>query len=136
VLFLISALSTGEALTVDLAGTLSTEGQAPRGRREHFVHLGLITGEAVVLGQLLAHAFLEGEAAARSARDILIGPHSIVFWVLIMVLGFVIPFVGHVYAAGRGRHNRATGLVSGVSLVVSGLFLRYLVIVSAIHTFL
>jgi formate-dependent nitrite reductase membrane component NrfD len=136
VLFLISALSTGEALTVDLAATLSTGGQAPRGRREHFIHLGLITGEAVLVGQLLAHAFLEGAAAAQSARDILIGPHSIVFWVLIMLLGFVIPFVGHVYAAGRGRHQPVTGLVSGASLVISGLFLRYLVIVSAIHTFL
>jgi formate-dependent nitrite reductase membrane component NrfD len=136
VLFLVSALSTGEALTVDLASTLLTRGQAPRGRREHFIHLGLIAGEAVLVGQLLAHAFLEGEAAAQSARDILVGPHSIVFWVLIMVLGFVIPFVGHVYAAGRGRHQPVTGLVSGISLVVSGLFLRYLVIVSAIHTFL
>jgi formate-dependent nitrite reductase membrane component NrfD len=136
VLFLVSALSTGEALTVDLAATLSTRGQAPRGRREHLIHLGLIAGEAVLVGQLLAHAFLEGEAAARSARDILIGPHSLVFWFLIMVLGFVIPFVGHVYAAGRGRHQPVTGLVSGASLVVSGLFLRYLVIVSAVHTFL
>jgi formate-dependent nitrite reductase membrane component NrfD len=136
VLFLVSALSTGEALTVDLASTLLTRGQAPRGRREHFIHLGLIAGEAVLVGQLLAHAFLEGEAAAQSARDILVGPHSIVFWVLIMVLGFVIPFVGHVYAAGRGRHQPVTGLVSGISLVISGLFLRYLVIVSAIHTFL
>lgn len=136
VLFLISALSTGEALTIDLAATLSTRGQAPRGRREHFIHLGLITGEAVIVGQLLAHAFLEGGAAAQSAQDILVGPHSIVFWVLIMVLGFVIPFVGHVYAAGRGRHQPSTGLVSGTSLVISGLFLRYLIIVSGIHTFL
>jgi formate-dependent nitrite reductase membrane component NrfD len=135
-LFLISALSTGEALTVDLAATLSTKGQAPRGRREHFIHLGLITAEAVLLGQLLAHAFLEGEAAAQSARNILVGPQSVVFWVFVMVLGFVVPFVGHVYAAGRGRHQPLTGLLSGISLVVSGLFLRYLVIVSAIHTFL
>jgi formate-dependent nitrite reductase membrane component NrfD len=135
-LFLISALSTGEALTVDLAATLLTNGEAPRGRREHFIHLGLITAEAVLLGQFLAHAFLEGEAAAASARNILIGSQSVVFWVFIMVLGFVIPFVGHVYAAGRGRHQPLTGLLSGVSLVVSGLFLRYLVIVSAIHTFL
>ena len=136
VLFLISALSTGEALTIDLAATISSRGQAPRGRREHFIHLGLITGEAVLLGQLLAHAFLEGEAAAQGARDILIGPHSIVFWVFIMVLGFIIPFIGHVYAAGRGRHQPVTGLVSGISLIASGLFLRYLVIVSAVHAFL
>ncbi len=135
VLFLISALSTGEALTVDLAATLSTRGQAPRGRREHFIHLGLITGEAVLIGQLLAHAFLEGGAAAASAQDILIGAHSIVFWAVIMVLAFVVPFIGHVYAAGWGRHTPATGLVSGGSLILSGLFLRYLVIVSAIHAF-
>ncbi len=136
VLFLISALSTGEALTVDLAATLMTRGEAPRGRREHFIHLGLITGEAVILGQLLAHALLEGGAAAQSAHDIILGPYSIVFWVLIMVLAFVVPFVGHVYAAGRGRHQPSTGIGSGVSLIVSGLFLRYLIIVSGIHAFL
>jgi formate-dependent nitrite reductase membrane component NrfD len=136
VLFLISALSTGDALTVDLASTLLTKGEAPRGRREHIIHLGLMAGEAVILGQLLAHALLEGGAAAQSAHDIIVGPYSFVFWVLIMVLAFVVPFVGHVYAAGRGRHRPLTGLVSGVSLIVSGLFLRYLVIVSAIHAFL
>jgi formate-dependent nitrite reductase membrane component NrfD len=136
VLFLISALSTGEALTVDLMATLFTRGQAPRGRREHFIHLGLITGEAVIVGQLLAHAFLEGGAAAQSAHDILIGPHSIVFWVFVMVLAFVVPFVGHVYAAGRGRHQPSTGLISGTSLIISGLFLRYLIIVSGVHAFL
>lgn len=136
ILFLISALSTGEALTIDLGATILTQGQAPRGRREHFIHLGLITGEAVLVGQLLAHAFLEGGAAAQSAHDILVGPYSIVFWVFIMILAFVVPFVGHVYAAGRGRHQPSTGLISGVSLVISGLFLRYLIIVSGIHTFL
>jgi len=136
VLFLISALSTGEALTVDLAATLMTRGEAPRGRREHLIHLGLITGEAVILGQLLAHAVLEGGAAAQSAHDIIVGPYSIVFWVLIMVLAFVVPFVGHVYAAGRGRHQPLTGIGSGMSLIVSGLFLRYLILMSGIHAFL
>ena len=135
-LFLVSALSTGIGLTVDLTATLSVRDMAHRVRRLPLIHLAVIGLETLMLGMLLITAFLDGGAAAQAARDIVIGPHSIVFWVLIVLPGFVYPFVVHAYAAGMGQHSPASGIGSGIGIVVAGLFLRYLIIVSGIHTFL
>jgi formate-dependent nitrite reductase membrane component NrfD len=135
-LFLVSALSTGMGLTVDLAATLSVRDMAHRVRRLPLIHLAAIGVETLLLGMLLITAFLDGGAAAAAARDIVVGPHSIVFWMLIVLPGFVYPFVVHAYAAGVGQHSPASGLGSGIGIVVGGLFLRYLIIVSGVHTFL
>ncbi|MGD1992042.1 MAG: polysulfide reductase NrfD [Anaerolineae bacterium] len=135
-LFLVSALSTGIGLTVDLAATLSVRDMAHRVRRLPLIHLAAIGVETLLLGMLLITAFLDGGAAAQAARDIVVGPHSIVFWGLIVLPGFIYPFVVHAYAAGVGQHSPASGLGSGIGIVVAGLFLRYLIIISGIHTFL
>ncbi|HIQ00918.1 MAG TPA: hypothetical protein EYH30_02120 [Anaerolineales bacterium] len=131
-LFLVSALSTGVGLTIDLAATLVVPEVSHRIRRLPLIHLAMIGIETLLLGFLLITAFLSGGAAAQSARDIVVGPHSIVFWVLIVVPGFIYPFIVHAYAAGLGRHSPASGLGSGIGIVVAGLFLRYLIIVSGI----
>jgi formate-dependent nitrite reductase membrane component NrfD len=135
-LFLVSALSTGVALTVDLAATLSIPNIAHYIRRLPLIHLAMIGIETLFLGLLLITAFIDGGAAAQSAREIVIGQHSPVFWLLIIIPGFVYPFVVHAYAAGLGGHSPASGIGSGIGIVVGGLFLRYLIIVSGIHTFL
>lgn len=135
-LFLVSALSTGEALTVDLVNTIVARGELPRGRRVHLIHLSLIVAEALLISHLLTHAMGEGGAAAQAALDIIAGPHSVVFWVFIILLAIVFPFVGHIYAAGLGRHMPFSGLSSGISILMSGLFLRYLIVVSGIPVFL
>ncbi|MCX7854578.1 MAG: polysulfide reductase NrfD [Anaerolineae bacterium] len=136
ILFLVSALSTGEALTVDLTATLFVDGRIPRGRRVHLIHLALIAAEAILISHLLIHAFGEGGAAAESAWQIALGQHSPIFWVFIILLAIVFPFVGHLYAAGLGRHLSPSGISSGISILFSGLFLRYLILVSGIHAFL
>ncbi|MDW7991675.1 MAG: NrfD/PsrC family molybdoenzyme membrane anchor subunit [Anaerolineae bacterium] len=135
-LFLVSAISTGEALTVDLAATLFVDGRIPRGRRVHLIHLAVITAEALLISHLLIHAFGEGGAAAASAWEIALGRHSLVFWIFIILLAIIFPFVGHLYAAGLGRHLMPSGISSGISILLSGLFLRYLILVSGIHAFL
>ncbi len=135
-LFLVSALSTGVGLTVDLAATLAVPDVCHYIRRLPLIHLAMIGIETLLLGFLLITAFLNGGAAAQSARDIVVGPHSIVFWVLIVIPGFIYPFIVHAYAAGLGRHSPASGLGSGIGIVVAGLFLRYLIIVSGVPAFL
>lgn len=135
-LFLTSALSTGVGLTVDLSATLSVRDMAHRVRRLPLIHLAMIGLETLILGLLLITAFLSGGAAAQSAQEIVTGVHSIVFWVLIVIPGFIFPFVVHAYAAGVGQHSMLSGLGSGIGIVVAGLFLRYLIIVSGIHAFL
>jgi polysulfide reductase chain C len=135
-LFLVSAVSTGEALTVDLINTIVARGELPRGRKVHLIHLSLIVAEALLISHMLTDAMGEGGAAAQAALDIIAGPHSIVFWVFIILLAIVFPFVGHIYAAGLGRHLPFSGLSSGISILMSGLFLRYLIVVSGIPVFL
>jgi formate-dependent nitrite reductase membrane component NrfD len=132
VLFLVSAISTGVGLTVDLSATLVLRDVQHRIPQLPLIHLAMIGAETVLLGMLLITAFVDGGAAAQAALDIVIGPHSLVFWLLIVVPGFIFPFVVHAYAVGLGRHSPFSGLGSGVGIVVAGLFLRYLILVSGL----
>ena len=131
-LFLVSAISTGIGLTVDLSGTLALPDMQERFRRLPLIHLALIGIEAVLLGLLLLTAFVEGGAAARAAQDIAMGPRSLVFWILIVLPGFAFPLAVHACALGLGRHPRLVHLGAGMGIVVAGLILRYVVLVSGI----
>jgi polysulfide reductase chain C len=131
-LFLVSAISTGIGLTVDLSGTLVLRDMQKRFRRLPLIHLALTGLEAVLLGLLLITAFIEGGAAAQAAQDIAIGPHSLVFWILIVLPGFALPAAVYAYTVGLGQHSRLLDLGSGIAIVVAGLILRYLVLVSGI----
>ena len=135
-LFLVSALSTADALTVDILTTLFAGGRFRYSRRTHLIHLALITAEALLISHLLLHAFGEGGAAAESARQIVLGQHAPVFWIFIILLAIIFPLVGHIYAAGLGWHMLASGLSSGISILLSGLFLRYLILISGVPAFL
>lgn len=130
ILFLVSAISTGIGLTVDLVATISIKHPETRIRRLPMIHLAAIGLETLLLGLLLITAFFQGGSAATSAVAIVSGVHSIIFWVLIVIPGFVFPFVVHAYAMGVGRHSLASGLASGAGIVAAGLFLRYLILVS------
>jgi formate-dependent nitrite reductase membrane component NrfD len=132
ILFLISAISTGIGLTVDLSATLFVPDLQHRIPQLPLIHLALIGAETVLLGMLLITAFVNGGAASQAALDIVIGPHSLVFWLLIVLPGFIFPFVVHAYAVGLGRHSPFSGLGSGVGIVVAGLFLRYLILASGL----
>ena len=135
-LFLVSALSTADALTVDILATILAKAHFPYSRRTHLVHLALITAEALLISHLLLHAFSEGGAATEAARQIVLGQHAPVFWIFIVLLAIIFPFVGHIYAAGLGWHMMASGLSSGISILLSGLFLRYLILISGVPAFL
>ncbi len=131
-LFLVSALSTGLGLTVDLAATLAIGPMEQRVKRLPWIHMAFIGVETLLLGMLLITALIDGGSAARSAQEIFAGTHAIVFWVFIVLLGFIFPFVVHAYAAGLGRHSLVSGVGSGAGITVAGLFLRYLILVSGI----
>lgn len=135
-LFLVSAISTGVGLTVDLAATLSIVHVHKFVRRLPLIHLAMIGAETILLGMLLITAFYEGGAAAQSAQEIVAGSHSLVFWLLIVLPGFIFPFVVHAYAAGLGRHSAFSGLGSGVGIVIAGLFLRYVIVVGGVPAIL
>jgi formate-dependent nitrite reductase membrane component NrfD len=62
----------------------------------------------------------------------MIGPLSIAFWLGVVLLGLVYPFVVHAYAVGAGRHSIASGLGSGAALIIAGMLLRYIVVASGV----
>ncbi|UCC62405.1 MAG: polysulfide reductase NrfD [Anaerolineae bacterium] len=134
VLFVVSAISTGMGLTIDLSATLALPSIHQMLKKLPAIHLALIGLEAVLIGVLLLVAMEQGGAAAQSAVFIMTGSVSITFWVGVVLLGLVYPFVVHAYAVGAGRHSLASGLGSGAGIVIAGMFLRYIIIASGIPT--
>ena len=132
ILFLVSAISTGLGLTVDLAATLAIGPMEQRLKSLPWIHMALIGAETLLLGMFLITALMAGGSAAQSAQEIIAGTYAIVFWVLIILPGFIFPFVVHAYAIGLGRHSPISGVGSGLGIVISGLFLRYLILISGI----
>jgi len=132
VLFLVSAVSTGLGLTFDLATTLATPHAHHEIRNMPLVHVILIGLENVLIGMLLISALHSGGAAAESARLVMTGPLSAIFWSGVVVVGLIYPIVVHMYASGARHHSLFSGIGSGVAIVLAGLFLRYLIVTAGI----
>jgi formate-dependent nitrite reductase membrane component NrfD len=132
VLFLVSALSTGMGLCIDLAATLAVPDLHERYKNLPIVHLALIGLEVALLALLLFMALNEGGEAAESARLILSGSDSVAFWGLVIGFGMVYPLLVHGSALLRKRHGYISGILSGAGVVIAGLFVRYLIVSAAI----
>lgn len=132
VLFLVSAISTGIGLTIDLSATLALPTIHQMLKNLPAIHLVLIGVEAILMGMLLVVALGQGGAAAQSATFIIAGPLSIAFWLGVVLPGVFYPFVVHAYAVGAGRHSIASDLGSGAGIVIAGMFLRYIIVASGV----
>jgi formate-dependent nitrite reductase membrane component NrfD len=131
-LFLVSAISTGMGLSFDLAATLAVPEIHRRYTLMPLIHMLFIGLEVVLLGLLLFFALRQGGEAAESAKLILTGTRSVIFWVLVIAFGMVYPFMVHVYAFARHSHGHVSGVLSGAGIVIAGLFVRYLIVAAAI----
>ena len=131
-LFLVSAIATGVALTVDVAATLYTADIGHRIKGLSLIHLALVLLEALLLGLLLVGALVSGGSAAQAVEIMLTGPYSVVFWVFFVLPAFVFPFILNSYELARGRHSASVGAAVGVGVLVAGLFLRYLILANGI----
>jgi len=132
ILFLVSAVSTGMGLSFDLAATLAIPEIHRRFRYMPLAHMISIGLEAALLALLLVLALNQGGEAAESARLILVGRSSIIFWVVVVGFGLLFPLLVHAYALARQSHGYISGILSGVGIVVAGLFVRYLIVAAAI----
>ncbi len=131
-LFLVSAVSTGMGLCLDLSATLAVPRIHRRFKHLPLIHMILIGLELALLALLLILALNQGGVAAESAKLILLGNRSVVFWLLVVGFGMIYPFMVHVYAYARHMHGYVSGILSGVGIVVAGLFVRYLIVAAAI----
>jgi polysulfide reductase chain C len=132
ILFLVSAISTGMGLSFDLAATMAAPEIHRRYTAMPLIHMLFIGLEVVLLGLLMFVSLSRGGEAAESAKLILMGNRSIIFWVLVMGFGMVYPFMVHVYAFARHSHGYLSGILSGAGIVIAGLFVRYLIVAAAI----
>jgi formate-dependent nitrite reductase membrane component NrfD len=132
ILFLVSAVSTGMGLTIDLGATLAVPHMQRRFRSLPLIHLVLIGLELALLVLFMFAALQQGGEAAQSAALILAGPGSVVFWVLVVGFGMLYPLLVHAYALARDSHGYISGILSGVGIVIAGLFVRYLIVAAAI----
>lgn len=128
ILFLISAVSTGVGLTIDLGATISVPEIARRFHALPIICIVLIGGEALAIAAFLWVALSKGGTAAESANLLLTGEASYIFWGLMVLPGLVYPFVVSAYAIGARRHGMWSGILSGAGTVIAGLFLRFLII--------
>ncbi len=134
-LFLVSAVSTGVALTLLLSETLAPGDTLAPGQtqtetgRLSLVHLVLIVLEVALIALLLAVALGQGGAAESAAQALTTGAHSLLFWLLFVLPGLAVPLIA-LGVAKIGVHSRALALVEGVCILAAGLVLRYLVLIS------
>lgn len=131
-LFLVSAISTGMGLAFDLSATLAVPEIHRRYNHMPLIHMIFIGLEIGLLAWLLIAALSQGGEAAESAKLILIGNRSVVFWILVVGFGMIYPFMVHVYAFARKTHGYVSGILSGAGIVIAGLFVRYLIVAAAI----
>lgn len=132
ILFLVSALSTGMGLTIDLSATLAVPFVQRRFKYLPVVHIVFIGLEAALLGLLFVTALNQGGEAAASAKLILAGRGSLLFWVIVGGFGLLYPLLVHAYALARHSHGYISGILSGTGIVIAGLFVRYLIVAAAI----
>jgi formate-dependent nitrite reductase membrane component NrfD len=132
ILFLVSAISTGMGLSFDLAATLAVPEIHRRYAAMPLVHMFFIGLETLLLALLIFVSLNRGGEAAESAKLIIMGNRSVIFWVLVVGFGMVYPFLVHVYAFARHSHGYLSGILSGVGIVIAGLFVRYLVVAAAV----
>ena len=132
VLFLVSALSTGLGATYDLAATVAMPRFRGQSRAMDLIHIVVIALETILIGILLITSLSSGGAAAESARMVMFGPLGWIFWLGVVLVGLIIPFVVHTLAVGSGRHFLWAGIGSGAGSLIAGLLLRYLIITAGV----
>lgn len=139
-LFLVSATSTGiGAIFLSGAVWFGLTGQAEsRALHDMLVNLGrldmlLIALEALVLYFYLAIVYGRSK---ESVNLLLSGPLAGLFWVGFALVGLVLPFVldwAAIYTT-TGAASLAVAAVSGVFLLVGGLFLRALILAAGLRS--
>jgi protein NrfD len=118
-LFLLSGLSSAAAFVHLIA---RREDERRRLMQADLLFLGL---EAIAIVLFLLGLITASAVHARAAALFLGGPFTAVFWVLVVGLGIVIPFVVQMLAY---RHRTAHTPVAPILVMVGGLALRFVIV--------
>jgi polysulfide reductase chain C len=131
VLFLLSACSTGIAVTI--LGALTVERRVG-GDAETLMglHRAVIVAEGVVLALFLFFAASGSSAAHFSFSRMVDGSEAVAFWLGLVAAGLIVPFVysllGRTSSLARLLHSPGGVVAESVLVLAGGFFLRYLVV--------
>ena len=134
ILFIVSAASTGIALTVlitrlvaaDEVAALPWLGKA--GLVLPVLELALVIILLAVTGTAGGSA---AAAAAASVGNLVSGSYAVAFWLGFVVIGLAVPFVLELMSR-RGSQSKALPMAGEACVLVGGFMLRYLVIMAAV----
>jgi protein NrfD len=132
-MFLFSALSTGCAVLILALSANRKALDATQLRFLYTLDICLITLEFFIVVPYILHGELSVEAVKSSLELILGGPYTLVFWLLFMGTGLLVPLVLEVWevapalVSGKSlHHNRWLAAVTAVLVVCGGYMLRYI----------
>ena len=134
ILFIVSAASTGIALTVlitrfvaaDEVAALPWLGKA--GLVLPVLELALVIILLAVTGTAGGSA---AAAGAASVANLVSGSYAVAFWLGFVVIGLAVPFVLELMSR-RGSQSKALPMAGEACVLVGGFMLRYLVIMAAV----
>lgn len=140
-LFLVSSISTGMGAVLLVVGFQrllkpSSEATQSSGESVHAlsrVDVALIVTEMLVLFVFLFTMIAGGTTEAGSARSLVSGDNSVLFWLGLVVIGLLVPFALGAWTITRsarisGRSLSAVTMLSAVCLLIGGLALRYAIL--------
>jgi formate-dependent nitrite reductase membrane component NrfD len=132
-MFLFSALSTGCAFLILALSFRGRRLDATQLRFLYTLDLSLITLEFFIVVPYVLHGELSAEAVRNSLQLILGGPYTLLFWLLFMGTGLLVPLVLEIWelvpaiASGAPlHHNRRLAGVTALLVIGGGYLLRYI----------
>ena len=131
VLFVVSALSTGLAGAMVMAAVMDRSSIKGLSNLS-LAHIILISLELGLLAILLiiSQSSVEG---TMSVGMLLSGALSGQFWLLVVALGMIIPIIISIFEfRGHGQLGMKFVLIADFSILIGGLFLRYLVLAAGV----
>ena len=136
VLFAVSGLSSGIALTVVMAAVAPRDKKATLHAMEpvHRLDSYVIVLEIIVVTALLGTVLAMSFTGAGSVNAIVTGPFALLFWGGLVILGFLIPLGLQAYSDFKKRSALSEILVSSFGVAISGFVLRYIVISNGYST--
>lgn len=147
VLFVVSALSTG------IAGTLLVAGFFDKKALHHIlsvkkIHLSLLGAEVFLIFTMFLITSTANEAAAESVASLLSGEYSLLFWIGLVAIGLLLPIAVESFElmnmrkmektsagleiAAAGGAGIAGTVVTEASVLVGGFILRFLLLSAAV----
>ncbi len=140
VLFLISALSTGIGAVL-LVAVVSKQSREAVHLDATGIHLLAKVDIVLIMLEIMCLVFYvyimakSGVAAAASTHMIINGSLALLFWLVVIVIGLLMPFIIEFISFQQGKAvvKETQTALTGISLLFGGLVLRYIILAAGVY---